>query len=191
MREWKTFKLKKEWKIINPAPKAVEHEKKMWWRQFALLSVRLFPKEEKIKKPGPLNWQNLLNVFRLITGHARVVDWAPTDIQSGPSNGGVISTPLPTKLLSPASPSRHLDSNLKGVCVLEERMLRCSQTVQARLELQSQFVQRLRDWEPRWANYLLKHYHSSPLVMPAQPAPGECRFKYKKVREFWKKSWGQ
>ncbi len=34
---------------------------------------------------------------------------APTDLQNGPTSGGVVSTPLPSKLLSLASLSRHLD----------------------------------------------------------------------------------
>ncbi len=50
-----------------------------------------------------------------VKGSARqgwVVDCAPTYLQNGPKNGGVISTP-PIKLLSLASLSRHLDSNQK------------------------------------------------------------------------------
>ncbi len=43
-----------------------------------------------------------------------VVDWAPSDLRSGPTNGCIISTPLPIKLLSLASPSRHLDLNQMG-----------------------------------------------------------------------------
>ncbi len=39
-----------------------------------------------------------------------VVDLAPTNLQKNPTNGGVVSTtPLPVKLLSLASSSRHLD----------------------------------------------------------------------------------
>ncbi len=37
------------------------------------------------------------------------VDWAPTGTQVGPINGGEVIAPLPIKLLSLASPSRHLD----------------------------------------------------------------------------------
>ncbi len=47
-----------------------------------------------------------------VEGSARqdwVVDWAPTDLQHRLTNGGVISTPLPIKLLSFASPSLLLD----------------------------------------------------------------------------------
>ncbi len=36
------------------------------------------------------------------------VDLAPTDLQSVPTNGGVVSTPLPSKLLSLASPGLKL-----------------------------------------------------------------------------------
>ncbi len=59
-----------------------------------------------------------------------VVDWAPTAPQKG-ANGGIVSTPLPIKLLSLASPPRHLDSNRKGGCVCEERTVRRYQTRQA------------------------------------------------------------
>ncbi len=45
-----------------------------------------------------------------------VVDWAPAALQKG-LKGGVVSTPLPIKLLSLVPPSRHLDSNQKGGCV--------------------------------------------------------------------------
>ncbi len=47
------------------------------------------------------------------------------DLQNGPTNGSVISTLLPTKLLSLASPARQLDLNQKGRC--EERPLWRSQ----------------------------------------------------------------
>ncbi len=57
-----------------------------------------------------------------------VVESAPTDPGNSPTNGGVISTHLPIKLLSLASPSRHLDLNQNGK--REERMLRRSQTEQ-------------------------------------------------------------
>ncbi len=46
-----------------------------------------------------------------------VVDWA----LNGPTNGGVVGTPLLIKLLSLASSSRHLDSNRKWGCVCKER----------------------------------------------------------------------
>ncbi len=63
-----------------------------------------------------------------------VVHWAPTALQKGP-NDGAVSTPLPIKLLTLASPSPHLDSNRKGRCVSEERTLRNSQTGKAQLSL--------------------------------------------------------
>ncbi len=47
-----------------------------------------------------------------VRGSARqgwVVDYAPTNLQNCPTNGGIISTPLPIKLLSLASPSRPLE----------------------------------------------------------------------------------
>ncbi len=47
-----------------------------------------------------------------VKGSARqgwAVDLAPTGLQNSPTRGGVVSTPLPIKLLSLASPSRHLD----------------------------------------------------------------------------------
>ncbi len=47
-----------------------------------------------------------------IKGSARqgwMVDWATTDLQNGSTNGDVICTPLPIKLLSLVSPSCHLD----------------------------------------------------------------------------------
>ncbi len=45
-----------------------------------------------------------------VKGSARqgwVVDWAPTDLENGPTKGGVGTKPLSIKLLSLASPSRH------------------------------------------------------------------------------------
>ncbi len=33
-----------------------------------------------------------------------VLDWEPTDLQHRPTNGGIVNTPLPIKLLSLASP---------------------------------------------------------------------------------------
>ncbi len=49
------------------------------------------------------------------------VDWAPTD-KNDPIYGGVVTTPLPIKLLvSLASPSRHLDKNPKGRLVKSGR----------------------------------------------------------------------
>ncbi len=63
-----------------------------------------------------------------------VVDWAPTALQKGLCSG-VVSTPLPIKLLSLASLSRHQDSNRKGGCLCEEQTLRSSQTGQAQLGL--------------------------------------------------------
>ncbi len=41
----------------------------------------------------------------------RVVNRAPIGLRNGAANGGVISTPLPIKLLSFVSPSHHLDLN--------------------------------------------------------------------------------
>ncbi len=58
-----------------------------------------------------------------VKGSARqgwVVDLAPADLQNDPTNGGVVSTLLPIKLQSLASP---------GGC--EEWMLQRSQTGQA------------------------------------------------------------
>ncbi len=76
-----------------------------------------------------------------------VVDSAPTDLQIGPTNGGVISTTLPIKLPSLASPLRP-----KGrVC--EEQMLRCSQIRQAWFDLQRQKTHRWRGWGPQCSNY--------------------------------------
>ncbi len=92
-----------------------------------------------------------------VKGSARqgsVVDKVPTHLQNCPINGGVISTPLPIKIISLASPSRHLGSNKKGGC--EERTLMPSQTEQA------------------WVELLV-----SALVTLAQPASGECSLKYK------------
>ncbi len=37
------------------------------------------------------------------------VDLAPTDLKYSPMSSGTVSTPLPIKLLSHSSPSRHLD----------------------------------------------------------------------------------
>ncbi len=48
-----------------------------------------------------------------------VIDWPPAALQKGP-NGGVVSTPLPVKLLSLAFPSRHLDSTKQFKCQREE-----------------------------------------------------------------------
>ncbi len=59
-----------------------------------------------------------------------VVDWANTALEQG-QKGGVVSTPLPIKLLSLASPSRYLDSKRKGGFEFEEWMLQCSRTGQA------------------------------------------------------------
>ncbi len=42
-------------------------------------------------------------------------DLAPTDLQNVPANGSAVSTPLPIKLLSLASPSRHL-KRVKSGC---------------------------------------------------------------------------
>ncbi len=61
-----------------------------------------------------------------------VVDWAPAELQNDPTNGGVISTSLPIKLLSLASPC---GLNQKGGCVREERTLWRSQSGQAQLGL--------------------------------------------------------
>ncbi len=58
---------------------------------------------------------------------------------------------LPIKLLSLASPSRHLDSNQKGGCVQTPAL--SNRTNSNRLELQSPQMQRRRDWGPRCANY--------------------------------------
>ncbi len=44
-----------------------------------------------------------------------VVDLAPTDLQNGPANGGVISTPLPIKLLSLAPQAAPVLSNQTGL----------------------------------------------------------------------------
>ncbi len=38
-----------------------------------------------------------------------VVDWAPTDLQNGPTNSGVVNTPLAIKLMFLAYSSRHVD----------------------------------------------------------------------------------
>ncbi len=49
-----------------------------------------------------------------------VVYWSPTDLQNGPI-GGIVSTPLPIKLLSLASSPHRLDSIQKGGCVKSGR----------------------------------------------------------------------
>ncbi len=41
-------------------------------------------------------------------------DWAPNGLQNSPTNGSVVSIPLPSKLPSPASPSRHLEGVKSG-----------------------------------------------------------------------------
>ncbi len=78
-----------------------------------------------------------------------VADCALATLQKGP-NDSVVSTPLPIKLLSLASSSRHLDSNQKGGCVCDERTPWVSSTW---LELQSLYMQRCRDWGPRCATH--------------------------------------
>ncbi len=41
-----------------------------------------------------------------------IVDWAPTGLQNGPTNGGVVTTPLPIKLLPLASPGLKLEGKV-------------------------------------------------------------------------------
>ncbi len=67
-------------------------------------------------------------------------------MQDGLTNTGVVSKPLPLKLIYPVSPLRRLDQN-------QQRGR--SQTEQAWFELQSQKMQRHRGWGLRRATYPL------------------------------------
>ncbi len=95
-----------------------------------------------------------------------VVDWAPTDIQNGRINGGIVTTPLPINLLSLASPGL----KPKGRVWKADALALTRRTSLA--------------WAAKPLNaatsacYLpMKQHHA--LVMPAQLDHGKCRCKYK------------
>ncbi len=90
------------------------------------------------------------------------VDKAPTDLLNGPTTRGVVNTPLPIKLLSFASPSRHLREGVKSNCsgAFKPNRLGLSCKVGT-------------------GDLGVLTTHVSPLVKPALPAPDECRHKLK------------
>ncbi len=100
------------------------------------------------------------------------VDWAPTDLQNGPINGGAGTKPLPTKLLSLRNFQTKVGEGSK------ERTLRCSQPGQASLAWAAKPINAATPGLGTSVCYLpLKHHHA--LVIKAQPDQGECRHKYK------------
>ncbi len=81
-------------------------------------------------------------------------------------SGGVVSTPLPIKLLSLTSPSRHLDSTQKGGCVKSGR---CSAHKPGKLGLNCK-ANKCSDAGTGDPGVLTTHenHHVSPLMKLAQ-----------------------
>ncbi len=107
-------------------------------------------------------------VFKRSARQGWVVDWAPTDLQNGPTNGGVIRLPLPIKL--PCTPVASLGFKPKGrVCVKSG----CSGALKpVKLGLSCK-DNKCCDAGTGDLNVLPTHDTS-----PWLSVPGECRLKY-------------
>ncbi len=125
---------------------------KSWREVFVMSSPRLpacqgyknIPEHDIQQSDGFLYWHTIPRAFKASTYSPKGVkgsvcqdwlaDWAPAYLHKSP-HGGVVSIPLPIKLLSLTSPSRHLHSNQNGGCVQTPAL--SNRTSSNWLELQS------------------------------------------------------